>query len=64
MHKELEQYALYNYEQGGQWVVECFDRGDYDRYIAEAGGDLNKAKKALKKYWLLIEGQARECRAM
>lgn len=64
MYKKLEQYALDNYEEGGHWVVECFDRADYDLYIEEAGGDLDLALQALKEYWTLIEERAQEIRSM
>ena len=61
MQKELEQYALKHYEEGGHWVVECFGRGDYDRFIVV--GDLEQSKRALKKYWELIEGYAEDIRS-
>jgi hypothetical protein len=57
----LEAFASDNYENGGHWVVECFGKADYDRYIEEAKGDLKKACKALKEYWKLIEGRAKDC---
>ena len=61
MQKELEQYALKHYEEGGHWVVECFGRGDYDRFIVV--GDLEQSKRALKEYWELIEGYAEDIRS-
>lgn len=58
---ELEKYALDNYEAGGHWVYECFDKDDYTEYLDEADGDLGKAKQELKKYWELVKDMEREC---
>ena len=49
-----------NYEQGGHWVVECFEEADYQRYLDGAGGAVNRAKRLLKEYWLFTEEQCRE----
>ena len=57
----LEQYALGNYEAGGHWVYECFDKADYAEYLEEAHGDVLAAKAALKKYWELVNDMEREC---
>jgi len=48
----LEAYALANYEAGGHWIVETFGPGDYQAVVDAAGGDITKAKAALKKEWL------------
>jgi hypothetical protein len=60
-YSELERFARDNYEAGGHWVYECFDSEDYAEYLAEAGGDMGRAKAALRKYWQLLVEQEREC---
>ena len=55
MYKELEAYAMEHYEQGGHWVVESFDKSDYDKYIVLGGGDIAGAKAKLKWFWELKE---------
>jgi hypothetical protein len=57
----LEKYALDNYEAGGHWVYECFDKSDYAEYLEEAHGNLDEAKAELKKYWELMNDMEREC---
>lgn len=58
--KQLEDYAMRNYESGGHWVVECFEEADYQRYLMMAGESVNRAKRLLKEYWLFTEEQCRE----
>ena len=58
----LEQYALDNYEAGGHWVVECFDKEDYLEIIAEAGCDLVEAKTLLRTHWEIMCERESECR--
>ena len=57
----LEAYAMSNYEDGGHWVVETYTDSDYQAIIDEAAGDADKAKAALKKAWLFLVMQEREC---
>jgi hypothetical protein len=59
--KELEAYAMSHYEAGGHWVVETYSNSDYQAVIDEAGGDIDAAKAALKKAWLSLVAQQREC---
>ena len=58
--KQLEDYAMRNYESGGHWVVECFGEVDYQRYLDEADGRVNRAKRLLKEYWLFTVEQCQE----
>lgn len=51
----LRQYALDNYEAGGQWVYETHDAADYQKYLDKAAGDIAAAKRALRAYWELID---------
>lgn len=53
--KALEAFALANYENGGHWVYETHESDDYQKRLDAVGGDLEKAKSELKKYWILIE---------
>lgn len=57
----LESYAMDNYDKGGHWVVECFDRNEYKKFLDEAKGNLAVAKKELKKYWKLMEEHGANC---
>jgi hypothetical protein len=50
----LEAYALDNYEAGGHWIVETFGPADYQAIVDAAGGNMAKAKTALKKEWLFM----------
>lgn len=57
--KTLEAYAMQHYEAGGHWIVETYNDADYQAVLDEAGGNMAKAKAALKKAWLfLVEQQA------
>lgn len=57
--KTLEAYAMANYEAGGHWIAETYGAADYQAVLDEAGGNMAKAKAALKKAWLfLVEQQA------
>ena len=59
--KTLEAYAMQHYEAGGHWVVETYGAADYQAVLDEAGGDIDEAKAALKKAWLSLVAQQREC---
>lgn len=61
MKAALEAHALANYEQGGHWVYETYDTADYEAIIAEAEGDLNRAKELLEEAWLFLVEREREC---
>ena len=55
----LKAYAMQHYEAGGHWIVETYGDADYQAVLDEAGGNMAKAKSALKKAWLfLVERQA------
>lgn len=47
----LKAYALANYEAGGHWIAETYGQADYERALAEAGGDIEAAKALLEKAW-------------
>jgi hypothetical protein len=49
--KELQDYAHAHYEQGGDWVYECFDTADYQEVLDYYRGDIQQAKDALKSRW-------------
>ncbi len=59
--KELEQFALAHYEQGGHWIVECWEAVDYECLLRENSNDVELAKEALKREWELTNEQERNC---
>ena len=59
--RALEQYALDHYEEGGHWVAECFDVADYMQVLEDARGDLEEAKRLIKKNWERTCAREREC---
>ena len=42
-YKELMEFALINYEKGGDFIYECWDERTFDEYVAEFG-DISKSK--------------------
>lgn len=55
----LKAYAMQHYEAGAHWIVETYGDTDYQAVLDEAGGNMAKAKAALKKAWrFLVEQQA------
>lgn len=56
----LRDFALAHYEQGGEWVFETYDTGDYVKALEEAGWDVDAAKDALQDSWALISATARD----
>jgi hypothetical protein len=50
MIKELEAYALANYDKGGHWIVECWEDSDYQNVIDDEE-TLPKCKRQLKAIW-------------
>lgn len=48
---ELQDYAHAHYEQGGDWVYECFDTADYQEVLDYYRGNIEIAKSALKARW-------------
>lgn len=61
MVKALKEFALANYEQGGHWIYETYDDADYEAALAEAEGDLERAKEALKDTWTLFQELEEDC---
>jgi hypothetical protein len=59
--KDLEQFALDNYEEGGHWVYETYDRNDYIVTLFKADGDVEAAKRHLRQYWELMNEQQKNC---
>jgi hypothetical protein len=59
--KALEQFALDNYEEGGHWVVETHVADDYQEFLDEAVGDLEKAKTLVREYWEFMNERQAEC---
>jgi len=57
----LEQYASDNYEVGGHWVYETYDREEYEDVLKRNGFDLAKAKADIKEHWELLVMREREC---
>ena len=61
--EKLAQYALDHYQAGGQWVYECFDAADYQEFLDNAGGDINRARRALRRHWELVQERYEDARA-
>ncbi len=59
--KELEQFALAHYEQGGHWIVETWGSVDYECLLRENSNDVELAQAALKREWELTNEQERNC---
>jgi hypothetical protein len=57
----LKAYALEHYDDGGHWIYECYDKGDYVNRLEESNFDVEKAKTLIHKEWELLEMQKREC---
>jgi len=60
MIDELQQYLIDNYDEGGHWIYETYDRTDYEKILYECKGDLDEAVKELKARCELIEAQSHE----
>jgi hypothetical protein len=60
MIKELEAYAMANYDKGGHWIVECWEDSDYQGIIDEMK-TLEKCKKALKSLWNVTNERESNC---
>jgi len=54
----LESYAMAHYETGGHWVIETFSRSEYQEALDAAGGCVETAKEALRKWWTAYESIA------
>jgi hypothetical protein len=59
--KQLEQWALSRYEEGGHWVYETFEAADYQEYLDDNGGDIKAAQRDLEDFWELMEDRRRDC---
>ena len=42
-YKELMEFALLHYEEGGDFIYECWDERTFNDYVAEFG-DISKSK--------------------
>jgi hypothetical protein len=51
----LEAFALANYDAGGHWIYECYDRDQYLSILADAAGDLVRAKRILRLVWEALD---------
>ena len=60
--KALEQFALAHYEEGGHWVYETHIAEDYQEYLDEAAGDVEKAKTLVRAHWELMLEMEANCR--
>jgi len=60
--KELEAYALENYEAGGHWVYETHTENDYAMVLVNANGDIEQAKKLLREDWELTHDLCEDIR--
>ena len=60
--KELKSYALAHYEEGGHRAYECWGDEEYEDLIEEVGGDVDVAKKHLRKWWEFVNEQQAETR--
>lgn len=55
--KQLEQFALDHYEEGGHWVAETYDKSDYARVLLSVGQHdtmdklVETAKTYLRRDW-------------
>lgn len=61
MIEALKAHALANYEAGGHWVYETYSAADYEAIVAEAEGDLERAKELLQEAWEFTCEREREC---
>lgn len=61
--RALEAFALAHYEAGGHWVYETHGAEDYLAILAEAGGDMDRARAALRADWERTESYAAEIRS-
>ena len=59
--KELEKFALAHYDQGGHWIVECWEAVDYECLLRECNNDLDLARQELEREWKITVAQEREC---
>ena len=57
--EQLKAFALAHYNEGGHWVYETHDDGDYEGMIV-ATGSLESAMASLKDYWELKQEQYEE----
>ncbi len=60
--KELQAFALANYDAGGHWVYETHDPEDYTEILAQCGGDVDAGKAEIKARWELTNEMAANCR--
>lgn len=58
--KELQQYALDNYDLGGHWAYETHDKKDYIK-ILQRTNSLDEAKADLKAWCELTNEQEMNC---
>ena len=61
MIEALKAYALANYEAGGHWIYETYDTADYEAIVAEAEGNLERAKELVKEAWEFMLEREQEC---
>lgn len=58
--KQLQDFALANYEGGGHWVYETFDAADYQEVLNENNGNMELCEARLRKYWGTLSMLERE----
>lgn len=59
--QQLTEFALAHYEEGGHWIVECWDTADYAVELDKCAGDVERAQKSIQRQWEFINQQAQEC---
>ena len=51
----LEAFALANYDAGGHWIYESYDRDQYLSILADTDGHLGRAKRLLRLVWEALD---------
>jgi hypothetical protein len=58
--EQLKTYALANYDNGGDWIVETYSDNDYSNVLDKCLRNVDLAKKQLRAQWELTESVARD----
>lgn len=49
--KQLQDFALANYEDGGHWVYETFDCADYQQVLEDNKFNIEMCEAQLRHHW-------------
>ena len=58
--EQLKIYALANYDNGGDWIVETYSNDDYNNILEQCSRNVHWAKQLLRAKWELTESVARD----